>query len=194
MPVPGQLMFQTWIASLHTMPVGMQMLHLQTEDCSKTLTTAKFKPHLELVEPCDSLSALLKLMFNLKRDSVEVWAHAARTNSSSLQRRHYHESIFLFNPSFITPTILSISEGQSIQTRTGKSLLSAYPGRDSKPDSWFIDRSMYHSNYPSRSAYRFSSIEFNFWLIWSFSFASPHVATPNHINMQYGHRSLRRHR
>ncbi|KAG2740068.1 hypothetical protein P692DRAFT_20840947 [Suillus brevipes Sb2] len=94
-----------------------------------------------------------------QRDSVEVWAHATRTNPSSLQRGHYHESIFLFNPPFITPMIPSSLEGLSIQTRSRKSLPSAYPGRDSKRDSWFIDRSMYHSNHPSRSAHHFSSIE-----------------------------------
>ncbi|KAG2740063.1 hypothetical protein P692DRAFT_20840936 [Suillus brevipes Sb2] len=79
-----------------------------------------------------------QLMF--QRDSVEAWAHATRTNSSSLQRGHYHKSIFLFNLSFIAPIIPRILAGLSIQTR------SAYPRHDSKPDSWFIDRSMYHSN------------------------------------------------
>ncbi|KAG2739066.1 hypothetical protein P692DRAFT_20841548, partial [Suillus brevipes Sb2] len=92
-------------------------------------------------------------MFILQRASAEVLAHATRTNSSSLQRGHHHKSIFLFSPPFITPMIPSSLEGLSIQTRSRKSLPSAYPGRDSKPDSWFIDRSMYHSNYPSRSAY-----------------------------------------
>lgn len=75
---------------------------------------------------------------------------------------HIHISRFILHLSlsFITPMIPGSLEGQSIRTRNSrKSLPSAYPGRDSKPDFWFIDRSMYHSNHSSRSAYRFSSIE-----------------------------------
>jgi hypothetical protein len=85
-------------------------LHLQTDDHPKTLTTAKFKPHLE---PCDSLSALLKLIFNLKRGSVETWAHATRTNSSSFQ-----EDIAMSRSSYSSESCLLLSALTSSATRT----------------------------------------------------------------------------
>ncbi|KIK39176.1 hypothetical protein CY34DRAFT_808555 [Suillus luteus UH-Slu-Lm8-n1] len=40
---------------------------LQTDERPKTLTTAEFKLHLELMEPYDSLSAVFKSVFNLHR-------------------------------------------------------------------------------------------------------------------------------
>ncbi|KAG2746496.1 hypothetical protein P692DRAFT_201031950 [Suillus brevipes Sb2] len=89
MPVPDQLMFQVsrtltlrLAADLdsksahhayHRFIMTVIPASHATDDHPKTLTTANFQPHLELMEPRDSLSAVLKFMFNLQRDSVEVW-------------------------------------------------------------------------------------------------------------------------
>ncbi|KAG2747723.1 hypothetical protein P692DRAFT_20835014 [Suillus brevipes Sb2] len=89
---------------------------LKTNDRPKSLTTVKFKPYLELMDPCDSLSAVLKSLFNLQRDSVEVLTHTTRTNFS-MTLPYHRQSFLAFNPSLITPMVPGGPEGQSIQTR-----------------------------------------------------------------------------
>ncbi|KAG1736173.1 hypothetical protein EDD22DRAFT_1053706 [Suillus occidentalis] len=101
MPVPDQLMFQVaqhiryayngHPVSLYGTTTIPKLLPLQ----SSSHTWSSWNDSL-------SLSAVLKLILNLQRDSVDVWAHAARTNSSSLQRGHNHESIFLFKICILT--------------------------------------------------------------------------------------------
>ncbi|KAG1749415.1 hypothetical protein EDD22DRAFT_1053065, partial [Suillus occidentalis] len=147
MPVPDQLMFKTWIASLHIMPV------MVTPPPSTEQRPSQNSFHCK-IQATPGAHATMRLAVSLAQVDLQSEERQRCGMDSRYKNKlqlipggHYHESIFLFNLSFITPMIPGSLEGQYIQTRSGKSLPSAYSGRDSKPDFWFIDRSMYHSNY-----------------------------------------------